>query len=407
MAKSPTKKRREMTEFQITELSSVDRPAQAHAKMTIMKRDGGDLVVHENFIKAWLDPSTGARPFSDFVEASEECNRYYRANDAVSAEINALNDSVRSVVGDNALGTVEKESMLRSSVEDFLASIRSKWPDVETAMKKMLTDEPKPINKGDRDMPDNAEKKISDLEKQVAELTEKLNAATADLTKAGEDLTAAKAATAKAEAEKTDAEFLGKMDAKQRAFYEAMSDDDKAKAKKGTMADLDKAIAKAAEGDEVLKIDGNEIRKSVVGESQFAALKALAKKNDDLAKQASDANETLQKANFEKAADETVKHLPGTTVEKGAVLKAINDLPEAVKKTLDTMLKAGEAAIVSAFKSVGHQGGEIEKAAGAFQKKVDDIAARDGITKTAAMQKARAEFPEEFKAYQEAGRAAN
>ncbi|RWD51234.1 MAG: hypothetical protein EOS25_13920 [Mesorhizobium sp.] len=50
------KRRRVMTEFAISELSAVDRPAQQHARMTIMKRDDAD---RENVLKLTHRPMTG------------------------------------------------------------------------------------------------------------------------------------------------------------------------------------------------------------------------------------------------------------------------------------------------------------------------------------------------------------
>lgn len=268
-------KRREMQEFRITELSAVDRPAQAHAKMAIMKRHSDD-----------------------------------------------------------------------DTDDDF--------------------------NKGDSDMPDNAT--VEGLQKQVDELTKKL----------------------------ADAEFLSKMDDKAKAYFESLSDEDKKKARKGKPEEVVIAAAKAAETDEVLKLDnGAEIRKSAIGEAQFAIFKQQCDEMAAIKKRAEADREALARATFEKRAEDELHHLPGDTASKGAVLKAIDGLSEDIKKTLDTMLKAGEKAIVSAFNSIGVKGEQARKAAGDFNKRVDEIAARDKLSRTAALQKARKEYPEEFKVYQD------
>lgn len=274
-------KRREMQEFKITELSGVDRPAQAHAKMTIMKR---------------------ADPLDE---------------------------------------------------ED--------------------------LNKGARNMPDD-NKELEGLQKQVAELTAKLEAAT------------------KAQ---SDAEFLAKMDGKEKAWFETLSDDEKEKARKCSPEERAAMMNKALASDEVVKIDGVEIRKSAVGDAQFTLLKQTSERMAAIEKSAAADREALAKATFEKRAEDEFGHLPGDKVAKGALLKAVNELPEEVRSTLDTMLKAGEKAIVSAFNSIGTRGDLAKKAAGDFSKRVDEIAARDKINKTAALQKARKEYPEEFKVYQD------
>lgn len=229
-------------------------------------------------------------------------------------------------------------------------------------------------------MPDHDEVTVEGLQKQITELTDKLT---------------------KSEESRATYEFLSKMDGKERIWFDSLSDADKEKARKASPEDRQAMMTKALEGDEVVKLDGVEIRKSVVGDAQFALFKQTSDRMASLEKSAAADREALAKATFEKRAEDEYGHLPGDKVAKGALLKAVDALPEEVRSTLDTMLKAGEKAIVSAFNSIGTRGDLAKKAAGDFTKRVDEIASRDKVSKTIAMQKARKEYPEEFKVYQD------
>ena len=70
---TPNRKRRIMREFSIEELSAVDKPAQAHARMTIMKRDSSEDEKMD-FQKIIDQP----RAFDSFEEAVEHLKTVHR-----------------------------------------------------------------------------------------------------------------------------------------------------------------------------------------------------------------------------------------------------------------------------------------------------------------------------------------
>lgn len=276
--------KRIMHEFKLDEISAVDRPAQAHAKMTLMKRHN-------------------------------------------PADAN---------VGDH-------------------------------------------IGKKENQMSDEL-KKVADLEKQVADMTAKAEAQTAQLA----ELTL--------KASMTDIE---------KNYYEGLDDTAKKSFAALSAADrLSKAkLAKAEKeaGDEVLKTsDGMEIRKSVVGDSMFAFAKSqearISKQAEDLAK----AQEATAMAGFTKKAETELAHLPGELTAKAELLKSVATLPEAVRTTLDTMLKAGDGALKVAFNTVGKRGGEAREGSAEAQlnKKAADLRKADAsLTQAQAITKAYNENP--------------
>jgi hypothetical protein len=168
--------------------------------------------------------------------------------------------------------------------------------------------------------------------------------------------------------------------------------------------DMEK-VAKAAEADEAFDFNGQSIKKSAVGDVQFGIMKGMA---EQVAKSAADIakaqDETLT-ARLEKRADEEYAHVPGTTSERASMLKAIEKMDEATKKSFEAVLKSHEKLSATAFGKLGTSGGDSEdlrKARGNFEGKVTEIKKRDNCSKTEAMAKARSEHPELFKAYQEA-----
>lgn len=72
-------------------------------------------------------------------------------------------------------------------------------------------------------------------------------------------------------------------------------------------------------------------------------------------------------------------------------------MPEAVRKSFETIMTAAENMAKSAFDRIGmtqEQKMDVAKAACDFQSKVNEIAKRDNIQAHQAMSKARQEAPE-------------
>jgi len=191
------------------------------------------------------------------------------------------------------------------------------------------------------------------------------------------ELTALKAENAVLKTERDTA--IAKADKAKADCDAAMEGEEKAK----------KALSEAT--DEVIKVEDTEVRKSEVGPAQFALTKALIDKAD--------------KATFEKRAQDEFPHLVGTSAEKGLVLKAMATMPEAAATALKSIMTAAEKMTSIGFGRIGtaypgEQNIEKAQAESDFNGKIQEIAKRDNIPLSAAMGKARAEYPAEFaKAY--------
>lgn len=195
---------------------------------------------------------------------------------------------------------------------------------------------------GDIDMDAAALKKM--IDDAIKAAVDPLNKANTDLKKANEELTAklAKAFPPKKKVPVTaddepDADDAAK--AAWRPYVEARVAAAVAKKDEDHAAALAKA-AEVAKGDEVVEYDGKEVRKSVVGEGTFSVLKGLLEKD--------------QLNDFSKRADAEIKSLPGETIAKARALRAISKLSKEDRETVEAMLKAGQTAMTTALKSVGH-----------------------------------------------------
>ena len=176
---------------------------------------------------------------------------------------------------------------------------------------------------------DDGEDEMSDIEKltaQVAELTKNLESAEA-LSKMCDD-------------EKM---HMAKMGDKDKAAFMAMSAEDRKK-----------KMATNKRDDEVIEVAGQTIAKSVVGAEMFAVMKfqqvQLKANEEAIAKAQLDA----EMATLRKRADDDFAHVPGTTDERAALLKAAKAMPEAVQKTLEQVMTSYEKTIAKAFETQGH-----------------------------------------------------
>jgi hypothetical protein len=268
---------------------------------------------------------------------------------------------------------------------------------------------------------------VTDLEKTVDSLTKKLEKARAgggdtaemqaQLDAASESLDTATQAIEKLSQERDEALLLAKMTDAEKEHCKDMAPEDKLAFLNKKPEEKEKEVAKRAEGDESVVIEGQTIKKSAVGEGTFLMMKAqaarIAKTEENLAKE-KDARET---AEFEKQADEKYAHVPGTTEERGAILKAVTAMDEPLRKSFEKVLEQSEKLAKAGFEKIGHGGGrepagsgqgrEISKTVRDFDAKVNEIKKRDNCKQTDALAKARKEAPELFKAYQEEGEAAN
>jgi hypothetical protein len=314
--------KRILRELKLDKIAAVDRPCQEHATMTIMKRapegktmDTAELAKSIYGAIGSNDKPTGAQSFADLIAAQEEQQRQCDVSQELWPYFDALTNSIRSIVADLTLDEAAKIAAIGTSIDQFKAAVIEAVPDAEEEVEKLFADPAtsgvfyagspgSTVNKGESDMTD-LEKKVGDLTSQVADLTKRAEKAEADLAKANTELTTEKA----------------------------------------KVADLAKA-ADIAKNDEVLKVGETEVRKSAVGEANFAFMKA---QQAEIQK----ARDEADMERLQKRAETEIGHLPGEAIAKAKVLKAINGMGEEDRKVLDAMLKAGEAAVAKGFEKFG------------------------------------------------------
>lgn len=354
----------------------------------------------------------------------------------------ALQASFRTIAADSSVSAQDKITQMQQSLQQFIDSLSEQSQEIADSMTKSLTEaapsladllEKSGSPEGDDDMPADVKKQLDELQKSVAEITEKLAAATAaDETKKAEGLQKqldeanaklrvlekaetsdeAVAALAKAAgvalskdapvAEQV-AELLAKaaMSDAEKQYFAGLSGKAKMDFMSASSADRAKMMSKALEADaEVYKAaDGTVFRKS-----DDPRLVAMAKRADESEKIAKAEREKRETTELTKRAEETLKLYSDDVAKLGdkvEVLRAIDKIEdEGVRKAALGMLEVGSKAIEAAFKSIGHQDEKVRKSAEDFNKRVSEIAARDKISKAAAMRKARTECPEEYAAYQ-------
>lgn len=332
--------------LKIRELSLVDQPANKGARVSIFKRSPvADIVKGLVAMAASAAPGT-SKSFEQLLAENEAQRRNWEAQEELYPVFDALRESLRSIVADQSIDMRAKQVAIRTSVEQFVQAVAEKLPDVEEELSKALEKNPAAagffnagktgdnVQKGDNTMDDK--QKVADLEKQVADLNKRL----------------AELDTLKKRAEDAEAK----------------------------VADLTKA-ADIAKNDEVLNVGGAEVRKSAVGESVFNVMKAQQAEIEK-------ANDKVELAELEKAASTAYGSLPGTDIQKAAVLKAMKKkkpLDDEACKSLEAMLKAGNEAMNSLMSEKGHAaGGAPGSAEEEISKRAKEIAKAKGISESKA-----------------------
>lgn len=168
-------------------------------------------------------------------------------------------------------------------------------------------------------------------------------------------------------------------------------------------AEKAKKAAPAPDEGEAVVIDGQRIAKSEVGEAQFAIIKSM---NERLSK----ASERIEKAEAEaemeklkKRADDSYSHVPGSTDERASMLKAMVGMPDPLRKSFEKVFEQSEKLAKTAFETKGFGKADIEGLQSSrqqFESKVSEIKKRENCSRTEALEKARKEDPDGFKAFQ-------
>lgn len=316
-----SKPKRIMRAFKMSEISAVTVPAQEGALKAIIKvRDDGPD--YETLFKAYLEASTGEnagpKSFSDLIAAQDAKEKRWEIDEELWPMFDALRESLSSIACSAGMDTAGKISQMQTSIEQFAAAIRERFPEMEAEVEKLLNrDDPfgaivKAVrgtggaDVGTKETPMTDVKKTAELEAQVAELTKKLDAANASIEKMKAD--------------------------------------------------------EIAKNDETIEVGGAAIKKSAIGAEAFALLKKQA---EDVAK----AKEAAEMASFEKVAKDEYGNLPGEDLAKAKVLRAVAKMDDETKSELEKMLKAANAAMKKHFDPAGKDGG------GEFAKAEDELEA--------------------------------
>lgn len=411
--------RRKMLSFSISEISAVDHPAQKGAVATIIKADKAKQFATA-FAKYYLDPLSGAVSFDQVMRNCLADERYWAVMKEIGGAISALETSLRSIAGDMTVQSVDKQNMMRDSVESFMAAIRSRWPDVEEAVASTDLSGMSPAIPAGAPMvykQGETEMDVKELEAQVASLTKQLETATkaskdanvaVEATKAaGEAKKSAEEATvklAKATADLAEATAKAGMSDEEKAHLATLSGKDKTDFMMAAPADRKKMMAKAADGDETVTIEGQVVSKRAVGEAQFEIIKRQAARIATTEAEIAKERTAREDGEYSKRAETELSHLPGEPILKSRVLRHLDKAEAEVKEAINKMLAAGNKAISAAYNRVGTKNGDITKMTPdgkGFEKRIDEVlSANKGMSRTDAMAKARRDFPEEFKAYQ-------
>lgn len=354
-------KRKILKDITITEISAVDRPAQAGARAVLMKRGP--------------DPSLGKRRS---LLTSVGGHAHILAEEDFDGRIIDAGETSYAVSEGADVGHTHPW-IRRDDGTILIGEAEGHTHEIQATTKRAEGDDPMP--------------------KTTEELQKELEAKQAELDKANK---AKEAEIAKLQAERDEAQAIAKMSDKERKAMDEMDDEDKKKFLKADQPERDRIIAKRAEADPVVYTasDGTEYRKS------DGRLADFAKRDDERSKEMAKARQEAQDARIEKRISAEFPNFGKAKAKAAAVLlkavEAVED--EALRKECDELLKAAHAALDRFTKMDGHRGGETDpsvvKAAGDFQTKVQEIRKRDECTHQEAMRKARIEHPELFKAFQ-------
>ncbi len=346
-------RKRNLANLRLSHIAAVDRPCQEGAKAMIIKRapDDPDPFVLD-LVSKYVCDTDGAHSFTEVLSENEFSQKIWPFTDALS-------QSIRSIVGDKRLTGVEREDRINESVAAFLSNVREISPQVAKQLEGL-------VSKKERQMP----KTVQELEADLAKVNGELETATSKLA-----LATGQVAELTARAEKAE----GERDA-------AKAEGGEAATLKAENATLKADLAKATE--ETLTVGEVVIKRSEVGDAQFAVSKALVEERD--------------LARIEKRAGDEFAHVVGTVTEKALVIKAIEALPNETAKTAGmAILASAEKMAKGAFSLIGGQGGQqpTEKQAEAVTKYQEAVAKNvsDGMKESEAMSKVRREQPELFK----------
>lgn len=340
-------KKRNLQQLRLTHISAVDKPCQEGAKALCIKR-APDPEDDEDEMKRRKEEVAECAKYvceTDGAHTFAEVLRENKFSQEIWPCVDALSQSIRSIVGDSSLTGGEREAKINASVDQFLSSVREITPEVSKQLEELVV-----------------RKKEGPMPKTVEELQ-------ADLNKANSDLAAA---NTRADTEKARADTAEAALATEKTAHETTK------------------VALVTATDETITVGGETIKRSEAGNGAFNVAKALRDERDT--------------ARLEKRASEDFRHAPGSASDKALVLKIVDHLPDEdpTKKAVLATLTAAEKMAKLGFERLGVNNGQTESQKAAtqqFDDKVDELV-KGGMAKAEAMSKARRENPDLFEASQ-------
>jgi hypothetical protein len=354
-------KRKILHKFYMDEISGVDRMAQEGAKTVIMKRD---------------DTTIAKGAFVDAVQVME-------AREAVQAlwwelyeSETAIYDAIWNIQSnperypDVQAAVIEALGEYSDKVQEQAADAAAAVPN--TDVEKSASNDPaekSDHSDGDNDnKPNPEENEMEKKELTVEGLTATLEGVNDKLVKA---------------------ESFGKLNDAEKTHYATLDDAGQAGFLKMDDGARSNVLEKVAASDPVVytAADGEEFHKS-----DDPRLVKMARQSDTDRKLAKADRDKAEKLELTKRADDELNNLPGEPEVKVELLKAIDAIEdEAVRKSINEMLKAGNDAQAEAFitkgtkdEPIGDAEGKLNNLAKAYAKEnsVSEVDAYNEVLKT-------------------------
>lgn len=317
-------KKHQIKNMKLHEISLVDNPANQHAHVTLFKsQDAIKDALVDICEKSYEEPKD---KFFDALSDRLMQDRKYEINDKLWPLFEALRESIETSAQE--ISDDGRKSKIRQNVEDFVMSIEDAMKSDNPASPSGATDDLE-VTMDVKELT----KKLSDLEGQVTELTkakEDAETKVAALTKSIED-----------------------------AGYTVEGE----------------ACTIAKSEDAYVEIEGEQVLKSSVPAPMLKMLETQAEK---IAKM-----EAAQEAvELSKRADDEIPHLSGSSMAKGALLKAVDALSDEHKDEITKALKAADIAVSKNFEEIGKSDGDVDmdSATAQLEKMANDYASDKGVS---------------------------
>lgn len=353
-----------MRSFSLSEISAVDRPAQAHATVSIMKRDTPELKKFE--VSMALSTMTAGHSHLITMGGGEYRRRAGNTDYIDGHSHSWLMDEAGNITIGHAQG------------HNHGIEVVSKGEVTEESLKRLLSKEGEPAASDDNE-PSAGEtpaEPIGNPEDQSMTPEEK---------KAAE----AAAAAQKSEIEKLQkraerAELISSLSDAHRSHFRTLKGDAAETFLSLSEGDRDETIRKSQEANRVIykSEDGTEFR-----QSDDPRLVTMAKALDEEKKKRRMSEMEACKADLQKRAAD-LKHIPGDAEARMALLKAVDALPKEEREKALTALKAQNERLGKAFETAGTSEAPADDSLDPLDSMAAEIAKRDGLTFEQAYSKA-------------------